>query len=197
MYVAQNEITTSVGANQVSVFKAPVQTGSTMSSMISTPTATSGVWTDSSGRVYVESRTAIAIYSALNEGNALQATFPNGANGSSSTPVCCNIALGPTGSLYVPTQTGPGRIYVFDPPFTNTSAPDIAETIQLPDDPSTPYLFDAAFDAAGNLYVGSGLVFFEGATAVSHVYMLKPPYLAVSADVVLYGDQIQGVAIGP
>ena len=116
--------------NSVQVFKAPVQSGSAINSTITAAIANpSGVWTDSSGGVYVSNSSNISAYSSFATGNTLKATF-----GTISETNRATLALGPTGSLYVANGTLSGEIDVYDPPFTNTSTRNASKTITLTTD---------------------------------------------------------------
>ena len=189
MYVA-NQSALPIG---IQVFKAPVQSGSAINSTITASIVTpSGVWTDSSGAVYVSNGGNVLVYSSFATGNTLQATL-----GRKGFIVNSGLALGPTGSLYVLNGTALGEIDVYDPPFTDTSLRNQSKTITL----AAPLFGNAltylSFDKLGDMFVGVDLGCpFTGCVGNSHIYMLQPPYKSVNVDLDLGATSVIGLTVG-
>ena len=181
MYVANN--------SSVQVFKSPVQSGSAINSTITASVvSSSGLWTDSPGRVYVSNGVNILVYSSFATGNVLQATFGSSNGG--------GLALGPSGSLYVANGTSAGQIDVYDPPFTNTSTRNASKTIKvIPNATLGDSLTYLAFDNAGDMFVGACVGCIP--TGSWHIYMLQPPYTSVNVDLNLGLTHGIGLTVGP
>jgi hypothetical protein len=178
LYVAEN------AASQIEVFKAPVISGSTVNSAITSAALVSpwGIWTDAAGDVFASTHPNAAVeYSA----------FPANAQTAAFGPVSNDVfglALGPSGSLYAANATAAGVIDVYDPPFTNASTKNAAKTITTG---LANYVSYMAFDSAGNLYAGglSGVAY--------HVLVYAPPYTGAPLDLNRNIAVVQGTAIGP
>ena len=192
MYVANQ----SARPSGVQVFRAPVQSGSAINSTIPAVAGSSGVWTDSSGGVYVSSGNGtgnILVYSSFATGNTLQATF----GGGNSIAGTFGLALGPSGSLYVANGTSNGAIDVYDPPFTNSSTRNASKTTTLVGGSIGTGLDYLAFDKAGNMFVGVEIDYSNTGFGSSHIFVLQPPYKSVSVDLNLGFTGGVGLAVGP
>jgi hypothetical protein len=177
LYVAES------AGSKIEVFKAPVASGSIVNSTITGAALVNpwGIWTDASGNVFSSTHPSAAVEYSAFPTNAQTAAFGPTSNDQ------FGLALGPSGSLYAANATAAGVIDVYDPPFSNSSTKNVAETITTP---LTNWVSYMAFDAAGNLYAG-------GSAATFHVLVYASPYTGAPVDLNRGATRVQGVAIGP
>jgi hypothetical protein len=178
-----------IAGTNVPIYKAPVQAGAALGTTITDQVVGPfGVWTDSTGDLFVAETADITEYSPFAAGNTLLAKFGTIVGGNNF-----GVAIGPTGSLYVPNGTARNQIDVYDPSFSNASTRNAAKTITVQTLTATNFLTWVGFDRAGNLYVGAS----DDTTPANHVYVLAPPYTSVTVDLNTGVKTVRGMAIGP